>query len=296
MRGPLVISGFSDEICQPLEGQLAVVTRLGMDHICLRSAGGKGIAQYTPAEAREALVPLLHSAGVHVSALGTALGKIRVDDEESFAAQLEQLDVLCGLCKILDCRYLRIFSFYPPAGAAPDACRDMVLEKLRRFLAVAQRQDVVLLHENEKGIYGDTGARCRILCDALAGEHFAAAFDFANFVQCGEDPAACWDLLGPFVRDIHIKDALAATGENVLCGTGDGQIGPLLARAVRREQYRGFLTLEPHLTRFDFFAPGQAAAGQKVRFEGSRAANGAQGYERQYRALWDILQGIDAGA
>ena len=104
MAAMLPISGFSDEICQPLDGQLAVVTRLGMDHICLRSANGKGIAQYTPAEARETLVPLLQDAGVHVSALGTAIGKIPVHDEAAFAAQLSQLETLCELAHLLGCR------------------------------------------------------------------------------------------------------------------------------------------------------------------------------------------------
>lgn len=289
MREPFIISGFSDEICQPLEQQLAVVTRLGMRHICLRSANGKGIAQYTPAEAREVLLPVLNGAGVTVTALGSAIGKIPLLDEDAFAAQLQQLEQLCETGAVLGCKAIRMFSFYPPEGADPDTCRDEVLRKLARFVEVAKKHGAVLLHENEKGIYGDTGARCRMLLDALGCEHFAAAFDFANFVQCGEDPAACWELLGAFTRDIHIKDALAATGENVLCGTGDGQIAPLLEQAFCRAGYRGPLTLEPHLTRFDFFAPGQGASGKKVQFEAAQAADGAQGYEVQYHALQEIL-------
>ncbi|MFR9160050.1 MAG: hypothetical protein ACLVJ8_06500 [Ruthenibacterium lactatiformans] len=39
----------------------------------------------------------------------------------------------------------------------------MVIEKLRKFAAVAEKHDVILLHENEKDIYGDTGARCRVI-------------------------------------------------------------------------------------------------------------------------------------
>ena len=49
--------------------------------------------------------------------------------------------------------------------------------ELRKFAAVAEKHDVILLHENEKDIYGDTGARCRVIFEALASPHFRAAFD-----------------------------------------------------------------------------------------------------------------------
>ena len=43
----IIISGFADEISPELDKQLQVVRELGMDHISLRSADGKGIAEYT---------------------------------------------------------------------------------------------------------------------------------------------------------------------------------------------------------------------------------------------------------
>ena len=39
-----IISGFADEIDPQLDVQLECVKRLGMTHICLRAADGKGIA------------------------------------------------------------------------------------------------------------------------------------------------------------------------------------------------------------------------------------------------------------
>ena len=137
-----------------------------------------------------------------------------------------------------------MFSFFIPHGKDPDSYRDVVIEKLRKFAAVAEKHDVILLHENEKDIYGDTGARCRVIFEALASPHFRAAFDFANFVQCGEDTEKCWELLRPYIEYIHIKDAVSHDKENVLCGTGEGKIKALLTRAIRDEGYEGFLTLE----------------------------------------------------
>lgn len=77
------ISGFADEISQDFDQQLKTVTDLGMKYICIRSAEHKGIADYTPEEVRTVLLPKLQAAGVGVSSLGTAIGKVEVDDEEA---------------------------------------------------------------------------------------------------------------------------------------------------------------------------------------------------------------------
>src|SRR5699024_6467506 len=189
MKENIKISGFADEISQDFETQLKTVTDLGMHYISLRSADGKNVADYTAAEAEEKLLPRLKAYGVGVSSLGSPIGKIPVNDEEAFAQDCRKLEELCRMCKVFDCRYIRIFSFYIPEDEDPETYHDAVVAKLRRYDEIAQKYGVVLLHENEKGIYGDVGSRCKKIFEALASPHFRAAFDFANFVQCGEDTA-----------------------------------------------------------------------------------------------------------
>lgn len=285
------ISGFADEIAVDFEEQLKTVTELGMHYISLRSANGKGIADYTVDEVRDQLVPLMDRHGVKVSSIGSPIGKVGIADEEGFEKQLDQLETLCQVCELLGCRFIRIFSFYMPEGEDPDGYRGEVLRKLREYVRVAGSHDVVLIHENEKEIYGDTGDRCRVILEELASPHFRAAFDFANFVQCDENPAACWDLLQPYISYIHIKDAVCGTNENVVCGTGDGKIAQLLKRAIVDEGYEGFLTLEPHLIAFDSLKTLEKRDVAEV-IKGSSFANGADGYAAQYRALMDILNGL----
>ena len=125
------ISGFADEISQDFDQQLKTVTDLGMKYICIRSAEHKGIADYTPEEVRTVLLPKLRAAGVGVSSLGTAIGKVEVDDEEGFAKQLEQLETLCETAKLLDCSFIRMFSFLIPKDADADSYTDVVLDKLK---------------------------------------------------------------------------------------------------------------------------------------------------------------------
>ena len=290
MDKKIIISGFADEIDPQLDVQLKVVKELGMEYICLRAADGKGVAEYTVEEIREKILPRLNGAGVKVSSLGSPIGKIDIDNDEAYETQLEQLDTLCRICNLLDCKYIRMFSFWM-TGKNPDDWKNVVLKKLRGFAKVAEKYGVVLIHENEKDIYGDIGRRCKTILDELASPNFKAAFDFANFVQCGEDTAECWELLKEHVAYIHIKDAVAGKNENVLCGTGDGKIPQLLGKAIREDGYEGFLTLEPHLVLFATLQSLEIVDAAEVISE-NKAKDGAEGYTMQYNALLDILKSI----
>jgi sugar phosphate isomerase/epimerase len=103
-----------------------------------------------------------------------------------------------------------------------------------------------LVHENEKGIFGDIGRRCADLMKSVNSPKLRCAFDFANFVQVGEKPIDNWALLKPYTAHIHIKDAKANGGPVVPAGEGDGNIEAILVDAYV-SGYRGFVSLEPHL-------------------------------------------------
>ena len=285
-----IISGFADEIDPQLDVQLECVKRLGMTHICLRAADGKGIADYTVEEFKESILPRLKARRVKVSSLGSPIGKIDIDDEAAYEKQLVQLDTLCQICNLVDCKYIRMFSFWM-LNKNPDEWKDEVLKKLHGFADIAAKYNVVLIHENEKDIYGDTAARCKVILDELASPNVKAAFDFANFVQCGENTEKCWELLKEHVAYIHIKDAVAGKNENVVCGTGDGKIAEILKKAFEEDGYKGFLTLEPHLVLFATLQSLEVVDATEVISE-NKAKDGAEGYEMQFNALRNILSNI----
>ncbi|NCC07359.1 MAG: sugar phosphate isomerase/epimerase [Clostridia bacterium] len=288
MQNKINISGFADEIGLRLSTQLKVVNALGMKYVCLRTINGKSIAKYTVSEAEKKLVPALKEAGIGVSSLGSPIGKVNIDDDAAFETQLRQLDTLCKICKLLDCKYIRVFSFFVPQDKDPAIYKDKVLSKLRQFVEIAEKHKIILLHENEKDIYGDIASRCRIIFDEIKSDYLKAAFDSANFVQCGENALEAYELLKDKVIYIHIKDALKDGGENVVCGTGDGQI-PEVLRCAFENGYNGFLTLEPHLVLFSSMKSLEGA----LKFKKAKAKNGADGYTKQYNALCEILNSLD---
>ena len=113
MKDKIRISGFADEISPDFTKQLETVTSLGMHYISLRSADGKGIADFTEDEVRDSLLPRMERFGVKVSSIGSPIGKVGVEDEAGFAVQLQQLERLCRICKLLDCRVEDILEYVP---------------------------------------------------------------------------------------------------------------------------------------------------------------------------------------
>ncbi|PFP30297.1 sugar phosphate isomerase [Bacillus sp. AFS073361] len=292
VNNDLLISGFSDEISSDFDIQIEVVAKLGMRYISLRGIDGKNIGDFTVDEVKENVQPRLQKAGIGVSSIGSPIGKVFINDEEGFAKQKLMLDTLCQIAILLDCKYIRIFSFYIPKGEVPDQYKEDVISKLKEFAAIAEKYNVILLHENEKDIYGDIARRCYEILKEVGSAHFKGIFDFANFVQCGEDTQECFNLLKEEIVYIHIKDAVTTDHENVVCGTGEGKIPEILSQVIN-SGYKGFLTLEPHLVLFDSLKDLELEDAAEV-IKDNKGLDGVSGYKLQYEALLDILKEIES--
>lgn len=285
------ISGFSDEIASDFQTQLKTVNELGMRYISLRGINDKNIGDYSVEMIKKDVVPRLKQWDIGVSSIGSPIGKIYINDENAFKKQLTMLKALCEISQLLNCQYIRIFSFYIPKEDNFDAYKDIVISKLKEFAKIAEQYNIILLHENEKDIFGDIARRCKLILDEVNSPNFKAIFDFANFVQCGENTQDCYDLLSDDMAYIHIKDAVYKDNFNVLCGTGDGQIESILVQFFE-SGYQGFLTLEPHLVVFDAIKDLELEHSTET-IQNSAAKDGAEGYKMQYEALLKILSNIN---
>ena len=279
----IILSGFSDEIAPELDLQLAAIREWGLSHIELRAADGVNVSDFSTEKVKE-VKNKLAGAGVSVSSIGSPIGKIGI--EEDFAPHLEKLKRTLEIQKELGAPYLRMFSFYIPQGRAPEDFREEVLDRVGRMAEEAAAWDSVLLHENEKGIYGDSAPRCKELLEAFYGPHFKAVFDFANFVQVGQQTLPAYELLKPYVEYVHVKDAQWGTGAVVPAGQGDGHVKDILTDLIGGG-WKGFLSLEPHLTDF----AGLAALEQDPQKRGS-ALDGKSAWKLALDSLKEILAGI----
>ncbi len=239
-----VLSAFADESSPMLDEQIKALQEEGISLIELRGVDGKNVSALTIEEAANVKAKL-DAAGIRLSALGSPYGKasLGVPFDEHLALFKHGLE----LCKVLDCKRIRMFSFYP-AGPVEEA-RAEVLRRLEIMLTLAEEAGVQLVHENEKGIYGDDAARNADLLNHF-GARLGFAFDPANFVQCGVNTLEAYEQLHDRITYMHIKDALLADGAVVSAGNGDGHVAEILRRLNAAREGEVILTVEPHLTVF----------------------------------------------
>lgn len=277
-----VITGFSDEIDSNVKVQFEELNRIGIEFYEPRFINDKNIADLDVKETEE-LLELMKKHGIKASSIGSPIGKISITDD--FEPHFEKFKNVVRIAKTLGTKYIRMFSFF----VAPEDCakyRNEVISRLSRLIEYAKAEDVVLLHENEKDVYGDTVERCVDLMKELYCDNFKAVFDPANFVQCKQDTKEGFRVLSPYIEYMHIKDAVKEDGKIVPSGEGDGNIEYILGK-LKEKGYNGFLSLEPHLGSFSGLE-NLEKGDEMLKLEKSSAEK----YELAYESLKKIINRI----
>ena len=245
------ISGFSDEIVDDFAGQLDAMQELGIKHIEVRNLAVNGKPKAVIVDLTEddlhAAKRELDNRGMRVSAIGSPIGKISITDD--FDAHMERFKGALRAADILETSYIRMFSFFMPEGEDPAQHRDEVMRRLNALCEAARqhRSDILLLHENESDIYGDTPSRCKDIFESVGAENFRFTLDPANFVACGVKPfTEAYPALKPWLHYVHVKDKESPDGKVVVAGEGSAEWRELLG-ALKADEYDGFYSLEPHL-------------------------------------------------
>ena len=267
------LCAFSDEANPSLSGQIEAMQRNGIALTELRSVAGKNVKDLSLEEAAQ-IKETLADAGISVWSVGSPLGKvdITVDIDE----YLKVVEHVCELACVLGAKRIRMFSFFN-AYDQPE----QVYEYLGRMVEVANCHGVMLCHENEKDIYGDTLDRVLKVMQHVDGLYYV--YDPANFLQVDQPAAETLEALHGKVDYFHIKDVIASTGEIVPAGHGDGLIDKLVGMIDPDRD--AVLTLEPHLRVFAGYSDiDNQEMKNKYTF-----ANNDQAFDAAVNALKEIL-------
>ncbi len=244
------LSAFADEISPDPAEQIAVLKACQVRFIEFRSIDKTNVLKLSDTRLHE-FKTMLDGEGIGLSAIGSPVGKIAIDSP--FDPHLDLLKRAIEVAGMFGTLNIRIFSYYPPetwdGNWAPH--RDEVLRRMRAKADIAEKAGVTLFHENEHRIYGDSPERVADIFTSVQSPALRAAYDAANWVFCGYDPVAGWNLTKEFTNHFHIKDWKTPRGEEghghgVIPGTGDGQVAVSIREAVQRG-YKGFAVMEPHL-------------------------------------------------
>ena len=265
----ITISAFADEIGPDLDLQMDVCQAEGVKCIDVRGIDGTNVSKMTLAQVAD-YTRRLDDRGFTVPCIGSPIGKIRMD--EDFGEHMDLLKHCFDVAAGFGTRLIRMFSFYPSEGANIADERDAVMGRMAAMVDAARAADCVLMHENEKAIYGAKPDGIKDLFATVTGANFKGIFDPANFVEEGIAPYDDgWTQgLAELTDALHIKDKTPGEPACTPAGTGMGQFAEIFADLAERN-WSGFATLEPHL----------AAAGQFAGFTGpdlfAKAVNALKG-------------------
>ena len=243
--GKFILSGFSDEFDRDFTNQVKGMVNYGIGYMEVRFVGEKNISALT-SEETAVLKADLDAYGIKVSAIGSPLGKIKLDNDMD--KHLETAKRVFENAQMLGTNRIRVFSFYPAEGKNINDCRDEVLSRMNRMLNLAEEYGMTLCHENEARVYGETAETSLDLMKHFGGR-LKVVLDMGNFTLDKHDPYKAYEILKEHIEYFHIKDG-TADGCIVPPGKGEARIADILADYGKTVDKDVFLSLEPHLLQF----------------------------------------------
>jgi len=231
------LSAFADEIDGDVEVQFSHLRDSEITLVDLRSAHGKNVMLLSDEEA-DTYQKRAADFGVSINCVGSPVNKVVMADAPA-SGELDKLTRAIEIAGIVGTNRIRIFT--PQSDDFDAVCAWMEPQ-----ISLAERNDIVLMHENDAKYYGAYPEQAKKLVERFASPNFRFAFDFANTVQIGFRAMDDWfPWLLPNLETIHIKDA-REDGKVVPAGEGVGGVRETLAW-LKAQGWEGVLSIEPHL-------------------------------------------------
>lgn len=277
-RVPFSLAAIADEISSDLAEALSVMVSEGVTQAEIRSVAKKNVSAMDDADIRQA-VTVLREHGCTVSGVASPIGKSPLSQDRAY--EEERLRRALQVASELGTDRIRIFSYYPEKGTAPERYPELgqeVLERLARLTAIAAPAGITLLLENEVDLWGDVPERCRFLLTGVDSPHLRAAWDPDNYYRSGvERPFTDgWPHVAGFVACAHVKDC-DAQHHRCPAGAGVGQWPELMAQLAAQGGIP--LVLEPHMARGGQFGGFSGADAFRRALAGIRSLLAAVGRE-----------------
>jgi L-ribulose-5-phosphate 3-epimerase len=146
-----------------------------------------------------------------------------------------------------DAPLVRIFAFWRAGDLTPER-ETQILGWLERAIPYAERAGILLGLENEHSCQVGTGAELAQVLRKLNSPSLVGVWDPGNAFVLGESAQAGFAAVQPYVRHIHIKDAIRQPDGSVRwVVVGQGEVGYHdHFQQIARSGYTGYLSLETH--------------------------------------------------
>jgi sugar phosphate isomerase/epimerase len=248
----VILSGFADEAAyrKTTVEQFAPLAALGLHYYSLRAIdagrGIKNVLQLTTAEIQK----IRHQEDEYdlsVASIGSPIGKVKLLDVEDgtqnafvpFKRYLaKEVHRACELAHAFETKLIRGFSFYPPAGDAPEKHVPQAVDQIGQIAEACHRSDLTFGLEVEANLVGRDGLILAEIHRQVNHPALMLVFDAANLVCQGfstSEVFAHYQAMKLALGWIHIKDYRATRPNRFAKGSAkaSSQKGPSATPASR---------------------------------------------------------------
>lgn len=235
----------TDEATQDLHEAIALAKEYGMEGVELRSVENTPIDRISH-ETLRTYKQWLDEADLKVCNLASSFFKCLPQEAEG---EYEKLRRLCDAADILECDTIRGFVFF--ADERGPEVTDEMLALFAPAVDILKARGKQLLIEADPSVNTTNHAAVAAFLERLGSDVVGAIYDPGNDIY---DPLReipypdGYEAVKNWVRHVHIKDAVRNKQDEPDCvciGTGWVDY-PGLLRALQRDGYRGWLSLETH--------------------------------------------------
>lgn len=242
----MYFSGIADEAGTSIDAQIRAHQELGWKHIELRNVNGINVTDLCE-ETFQEVAEKVADAGLGVSDFGSQLcnwARPIINHPD-----IDRQELLRAIPRMqeLGCRFIRTMS-YPNAGWPEEKWRDEAIRRLQELAEIAEKADVVLVHENCDGWGGLGPEQTLEMLEKVGSENLRLVWDTGNPVAHGQDPWQYYEAVRDYIVYVHIKDGVMEEDSMryTFPGEGDGCVREVLEDLLGRG-YDGGISIEPHL-------------------------------------------------
>jgi sugar phosphate isomerase/epimerase len=236
----------TDEISSDVREAIQLGLNWGIMDYELRVIGEARVPT-VKSETVDDLLWLKEKLGLHYTALSPGTGKGTIDDQATLQREMnETLPATFALAKKFASPKVIIFGFQRLPHQS-ETLLPQVLEAFRQIAALAEKENLQIVIENEPGFWCDTGKNTANIIAAVNSPHLRANWDPANALGTDETPYPDgYEALKKWIANVHVKDTIK--GSLIQCvPIGEGKIDwPGQIKALVHDRVVEHVTLETH--------------------------------------------------
>lgn len=218
--------------------------RMGYQGVELRLIDTRVIDPVQDVEKVQQAVDVYRKHAIEVCAFDTSC-TFNIADLAERARNIESLRSWIKLARGLNVPLLRVFGGIG-TGENIDEENQHVAEALRQVATEAEQADVTVVLETHDGF--SSAQRVATVLTAIDSPAIAALWDSHHPYRMGEVAAEVWEVLGPRIKHVHVKDArkdatVPSGWQLVLLGEGEIPVREQL-EILRRQGYDGYVSVE----------------------------------------------------